>query len=41
MVSICVLLIVLLITFLVAAAVGRVAETQEPVRLLDTEMDKR
>ena len=40
MVSIYVLLIVFLITFLVAAAVGRrVAETHEPVRLLNTKME--
>lgn len=44
MVSIYVLLIVFLITFLVAAAVGcsrrRVAEAYEPFRLLNTEMEK-
>lgn len=41
MVSIYVLLIFFLITFLVAAAVGRrVAETHEPLRLLNTEMAK-
>jgi hypothetical protein len=40
MVSIYVLLIVFLIIFLVASAVGRVAETRVPVRLLNTEMEK-
>ncbi|WP_346925664.1 hypothetical protein [uncultured Arthrobacter sp.] len=41
MVSISVLLIVFLITFLAAAAAGRRgAETDEPVRLLNAEMDK-
>lgn len=44
MVSIYVLLIVFLITFPVAAAGGqarrRVAEADEPVRLLSTEMEK-
>jgi hypothetical protein len=41
MVSISDLLIVFLITFLAAAAVGRrVAEPYEPVRLLNAEMEK-
>ena len=40
MVSINVSLVVFLMTFLVAAAVGRVAETHLPVRL-NTEMDER
>ena len=41
MVSINVSLVVFLMTFLVAAIVGRVAETHVPARLLNTEMDKR